>query len=56
MFNNWVVKYFKGGYLATSMLMTKHDAKYFLNIVRDAHCIEKVKGLFKGQIIYKYKR
>jgi hypothetical protein len=55
MFKTWVVRYFRGGYLCTSGLLRKSEALFFLKTT-DAHCIEKIKGLFKGQIIYKHER
>ena len=57
MFKNWCVQYFVGGYLKTWYPpMTKSDALSLMKCMTEGHCIKCVKGIFKGQIIYKYLR
>ncbi len=51
---NWEARYFRGGYLAKSCLMSKESANNFMIQHVDGHYIEKVKGFFKGKRIYKY--
>ena len=56
MIKNWVVKYFLGGYLATSFRMSKRNAYTLMMNCTDGHCIEKASGFFKGKRIYKHEK
>jgi hypothetical protein len=54
---NWVVQYFVGGYLKTLYPeTTKSKALFLMNFLIDGYCIKCIKGLFKGQILYKYNK
>lgn len=57
MFKNWVIKYFIGGFLKTHhQRFSKKLAVHHMTNMPDAHCIECVSGVFKGQVIYKFPR
>lgn len=58
MFNrkDWIMKYFRGGWLATVNNLTKKEALSLMNSHIDGHCIEKIKGFGKGKVIYKFPR
>lgn len=51
---NWIVHYFRGGFLMNSPLMTKEGAKNFMEEHVDGHSMEQVSGLGKGKIINKF--
>lgn len=57
MFKNWVVYYFRGGYLKPLYPeVSKKDALSLMQTLTDGYCVKCVKGLFKGQVIYKFKQ
>jgi len=57
MFKNWVVYYFRGGYLKPLYPeLSKQNALKLMSVITDAYLIKCVKGLFKGQIIYKFNK
>ena len=51
---NWIVRYFRGGYLAESCFMTKEQARNFMTQHIDGYYMQKVKGINKGEKIYKH--
>lgn len=51
---NWIVYYFRGGFIMHSENMTKQGAENFMKQSVDGHSMEKVSGLGKGKIIYKF--
>ena len=50
---NWVVRYYRGGFLASTPRMKKKQAETYLAGHIDGYYMEKVRGLFKGKRIYK---
>jgi len=56
MFKTWVYKAYQGAYLLTSELMTHRDAYNKMQRDVNGSCMEKIKGIFKGKVIYKYPR
>ena len=48
------MKYFRGGWLASTHFESKSQALRAMEEHIDGHCVEKESGLFKGKTIYKY--
>ena len=53
---SWIVKYFRGGYLAKSHLMDRQEARDFMQNHIDGYCMEKVEGFNRGRMFYKYEQ